>query len=156
MFNKACNDLMTWWVYPRVHTNELLSVRQVEAQTRVLIGAFVLLLFSLRTRAGLRYERFDTHLKGLACLIIFSHLCCCSNKHDNIQTKQRLNFTRVKKLRENWKHCGIGPRKPQFKWCSDQCEVFRYCRNMIVLVSTLCRAALFLLWAGLLSFPLTL
>lgn len=57
MLNKACNDLMTWWVYPRVHTNELLSVRQVETQTHVLIVAFVLLL-----RAGLRYERFDTHL----------------------------------------------------------------------------------------------
>lgn len=43
MLNKVCNDLMTWRVYPRVHTNELLSVRQVETQTRALIVAFVLL-----------------------------------------------------------------------------------------------------------------
>lgn len=100
MLNKACNDLMTWRVYPRVHTNELLSVRQVETQTRVLIVAFVLLLFSLHTRAGLRHERFDTHLRGLACLIICSHLCCCCNKHDPIQTKQRLNFTCLKKQRK--------------------------------------------------------
>lgn len=62
MLNKVCNDLMTWQVYPRVHTNELLSVRQVETQTRVLVVAFVLLLLGLHTRAGLRYERFDTHL----------------------------------------------------------------------------------------------